>query len=113
MTFMVSWLQDSFIQKSILMGLAFGMLNFWLLSQVVSGFILSQQDEASQEPHLKQKRLVRTITLLIGKMILLFLTIGLILWKQHATPLAFLGGFTISLLISIPLKLLQKGPDHA
>ncbi len=107
---MTALLQDSFIQKSILMGLAFGMLNFWLLSQVIAGFILSQQD---QEAHLKQKRLVRTITFLVGKMILLFVTIGLILWKQHASPLAFLGGFSISLLVSIPLKLLQKGPDHA
>ena len=109
---MFLFLQDAFLQKSILMGIVFGLVNFWLLSQVVTGFITSQQTQDPQNLKDQKKKLIKTITLLIGKMIFLFATIALLVGKHHVSPLAFLGGFTISLLVAIPFKLL-KGNPHA
>ncbi len=106
----LSLLQDPWIQKSLAFGLIFGLINFWFLSNILSGFIISQ---SATDPQVQKRRMVKTVLLLVGKMAFLFLTIGLLLWKRSVSPLAFLGGFTASLLVSIPLKLLKKGDEHA
>lgn len=79
--------------ESLIVGLFFGAANLWLLSRVVAGMV-----HADRVPQWK------TATFFITKMILIFVTIGLILWKGYVTPLAFLGGFTISLVLGIILK---------
>ena len=74
-------------QMSILVGILFGAANFWLLTRIIRGMVRSQE--------LKKWK---TGLYFLGKMTLLFVTIGLILRKGYVTPLQFLGGFTVSLI---------------
>ncbi|GEM_PF-3449510 len=86
------------LEKDILVGFIFGAANLWLLSRVVAGMV-----HADRVPQWK------TATFFVTKMILIFVTIGLILWKGYVTPLAFLGGFTISLVSGILFKMWSGG----
>ncbi|QQR81643.1 MAG: hypothetical protein IPJ69_05930 [Deltaproteobacteria bacterium] len=110
MTEILPFFKDPFIIRSLIIGLGFGVINFLLLSRVIGGFIVVQNVDDAKA---RQKIVIKTILMLILKMTLIFGTIGLLLWNHHVSPLAFLGGFTVSLLIAIPAKLLQKGTDHA
>ena len=78
-------------------GLFFGGLNFWLLTRVVAGMVLS-----GEIPRWK------TGLFFFGKMTLLFVILGLILWKGYVTPLPFLGGFTVSLVAGIIIVLARR-----
>lgn len=83
---------------SLLVGIVFGGANFWLLTRIIAGMIRS-----AEIPRWK------TTLYFFGKMTLLFLILGLILWKGYVTPLPFLGGFTVSLVVGIIL--LTKFPS--
>ena len=84
-------------------GLFFGGLNFWLLTRVVVGMAL-----AGEIPKWK------TGLFFFGKMTLLFVILGLILWKGYVTPLPFLGGFTVSLVAGIAIMIWRgKEKSHA
>lgn len=75
---------------SLLAGVVFGGINFWFLVRIVKGITGGREIPKG-----------RILFLFFGKMALLFVTIGLILWRGYVTPLPFLGGFTISLVIGI------------
>ncbi len=75
---------------SVAAGLIFSGLNFWFLSRIIVGMT-----EAESVPKWK------TALYFFGKMALLFVTIGLILWRGYVTSLPFLGGFTIGLVTGI------------
>ena len=80
-----------------LMGLLFGVANFWFLTRIVTGMIRAETVKKW-----------KTALFFVLKMTLLFVTIGLILKKGYVSPLPFLGGFTVSLIGGI-LWRLQKG----
>lgn len=82
----------------LLAGIVFGALNFWLLIRIVTGLV--QSDEVSKG---------KTAFLFATKMILLGSIIGLILWKRYVSPLPFVGGFTISLIVGIAIMALKPG----
>lgn len=84
------------MEFSVLTGVLFGGLNFWLLTWIIAGMV-----KAHEIPKWK------TAFFFFGKMTLLFVTIGLILWKGYVTPLPFLGGFTVSLIAGISVILLK------
>ncbi len=88
------------IWQSFIVGIVFGGLNFWLLTRIIAGLIHSEKVKRWQ-----------TALFFFGKITLLFLTIGLILWKGYVTPLPFLGGFTVSLVMGILLSL-WKGRER-
>lgn len=82
--------------SSLISGAVFGGINFWFLVRIVRGMT-----GRKEVPRWK------TAAFFFGKMTLLFVTIGLILWRGHVTPLPFLGGFTISLVIGIVCMILR------
>ena len=82
---------------SLLIGLIFGSLNLWLLSRIIRGLIQSEQT-----------RKWKTGAYFFLKITLLFVIIGLILKNGYATPLPFLAGFTLSLVVGITILLLKK-----
>jgi len=84
------------MEFSVLTGVLFGGLNFWFLARIIAGMVSAQE-----VPKWK------TALFFFGKMTLLFVTIGLILWKGYVTPLPFLGGFTVSLVAGIAVILLK------
>lgn len=84
-------------KQSIFTGLIFGALNLWLLSRVVFGLIQSEK-----------VKLWKTMALFLLKMTLVFVTIGLILKKGYVSPLPFLGGFSVSLVVGIGILLLRN-----
>jgi hypothetical protein len=88
-------------EASAIVGVVFGGLNFWLLARIIAGMVRAQE-----VPKWK------TAIYFFGKMALLFVTIGLILWKGYVSPLPFLGGFTVSLIVGIAAIIL-KGKQHA
>ena len=76
--------------EGLIIGFVFGLINFWLLVRIVSGLI-----------HSKGVSKGRIALLFSAKLILLSLIIGLILWKRYVSPLPFVGGFTVSLIVGI------------
>ena len=90
-------------EPSVGVGLLFGGLNFWFLVRIIAGMV-----KAAETPKWK------TALFFFGKMTLLFVTIGLILWRGYVTPLPFLGGFTVSLFVGITVSLWRgRGQTHA
>lgn len=83
-------------REGVLIGIAVGGLNLWILSRVVAGLVHSES-----VPRWK------TALFLFGKMGLIFVIIGLILWKGYVSPLPFVGGFTISLVGGLSILLLK------
>ena len=88
--------------SSGLLGFAFGAINFWLLTRIVTGLIHSETTSR-----------LKIVFYFFGKMTFLFGTIGLILWKVHVSPLPFLGGFTLSLVLGITVALIKGRQIHA
>lgn len=82
---------------SLLAGLIIGGGNFWLLTRVIAGMV-----GAGEVPKWK------TAVFFFGKMTLLFVILGLILWKGYVTPLPFLGGFTVSLAAGILYRIFKN-----
>jgi hypothetical protein len=85
---------------SVLAGILFGAANLWLLFRIIRIMISGAAGEKVSKS--------KTLLLIAGKLLLLFLTIGLLLVKRYVTPLPFLGGFTISLIAGIAV-ILWKG----
>ncbi len=83
--------------KSFIVGLVFGGFNLWLLERIVAGMLRGREIPAW-----------KTGAFFLGKMTLLFVTIGLLLWRGHVTPLAFLGGFTVSLVAGLGWRALSS-----
>lgn len=90
------------VKESALVGIVFGGVNLWLLARIVIGLTRSA---SSHTKHWK------TGLFFLLKMVLLALTLGLILWKGYVTPLPFLGGFTVSLIVGLTVVIL-KGKRH-
>lgn len=86
---------------SVFVGLLFGGLNFWLLVRIIRGMV-----RAGEFPKWK------TALYFVGKMLLLFVILGLILWKGYVTPLPFLGGFTVSLVLGLTVVILRGKREH-
>ncbi len=86
---------------NFLVGIVFGTLNFWLLYRIVRGMVASET---------VSKR--KTAFYFLAKMTLLFVTIGLILWKGYVSLLPFLGGYTVSLIAGIVLGLFKNKEVH-
>lgn len=80
---------------SIVSGILFGGLNFWLLYRIVMALTRGER---------KKWKIPLYI---IGKMVLLLVTMGLILWRGYVSPLPFLGGFTFSLIAGITVSLMK------
>ena len=76
--------------RDLAIGIVFGALNFWFLTRIIVGMVRAQEVARW-----------KTALYFLGKMTLLFVTIGLILKKGYVSPLAFLGGFTVSLVVGI------------
>ena len=81
----------------VLAGLIFGGLNFWFLARIVGGLVRAEE-----------VRKWKTGLFFFLKMTLIFVTIGLIIKKGYVSPLAFLGGFTVSLVVGIIVILKRK-----
>lgn len=88
--------------ESIAVGVAFGGLNLWLLFRIVSGMVRSENISKA-----------KTALFFFGKMSLLFVTIGLILWKGYVSPLPFAGGFTVSLVVGLALLIIKGKKSDA
>lgn len=86
---------------SFFIGLIFGAANFWLLGRIIRGMV-----RAGEFPKWK------TALYFVGKMLLLFVILGLILWKGYVTPLPFLGGFTVSLVLGLTVVILRGKREH-
>jgi hypothetical protein len=71
-------------------GIAFGLVNFWLLARIVRGMVQAE----------KVKKW-KTLVYFLIKIGFLILIIGLLLEKAYVSPLPFLGGFTVSLIASV------------
>ncbi len=84
------------LSLSVLSGLVFGGLNFWVLSRIVRGLVESE----------KVKKW-KTGLFFFAKMVLMLGTFGLILKKGYVSPLPFLAGFTASLITGVLLKALK------
>ncbi len=82
---------------SITIGLLFGAANLWLLSKIIAGMV----GRGVRAPRWK----IKMGFYLFGKLALLFLIIGLILKGGYVTPLQFLGGFTVSLIVGLAVIL--------
>jgi len=85
---------SSFTIVSIAVGAVFGGLNFWLLSRIVRALVDSENVKKW-----------KTGLYFVLKMALLLTTFGLILRKGYVSPLPFLAGFTVSLVIGIGTRL--------
>ena len=81
---------------SLVAGAVFGGINFWFLVRIVKGITGGKEIQKG-----------KILFFFFGKMALLFVTIGLILWRGYVAPLPFLGGFTISLVIGIVCMILR------
>ena len=75
---------------SFVFGLSFGGLNIYLLARIVRGFIQAETVSTG-----------KTVSLFLIKIILIFTTLGLLLWKQVVSPVPFLAGYTFSLVVGI------------
>ncbi|MBI3541338.1 MAG: hypothetical protein HY073_04295 [Deltaproteobacteria bacterium] len=84
------------IYTSMTVGLLLGGLNFWLLSRVIAGLTRSHQVSTW-----------KTAFFFFGKMTVLFVTIGLILWKSYVSPLPFVVGFSLGLIGGIAIILIK------
>jgi hypothetical protein len=91
---------DSRIWQGVLAGLAFGAVNFWLLIRIVRGMVQSE----TIKPW-------KTFLSFAVKMALLALTIGLLLKKGYVSPLPFVAGFTVSLVLGVAVIGLRKSPS--
>jgi hypothetical protein len=78
-------------------GAAFGFLNFWFLVKIVRGFTDSEETKKW-----------KVGALFFLKMALLLGTFGLILQKGYVSPLPFLAGFTVSLMVGIAFKVIKS-----
>ncbi|HSA60132.1 MAG TPA: ATP synthase subunit I [bacterium] len=95
---------DSRIWQGVLAGLAFGAVNFWLLIRIVRGMVESQKIKPW-----------KTFLSFAVKIALLALTIGLLLKKGYVSPLPFIAGFTVSLVLGvavIALKTSKNSPEN-
>jgi ATP synthase I subunit len=88
------------IWQGVAAGIVFGVVNFWLLTRIVKGMVASETVSKWKTP-----------LFFILKIGLLILTIGLILEKRYVSPLPFLAGFTVSLVLGIAWKALRNSPD--
>jgi hypothetical protein len=82
---------------SVMVGVVFGGINFWLLARIVGGMIQSE----TVSPW-------KTAVFFLLKMTFLFATIVLLLKKGYVSPLPFLGGFTLILIVGITLTLILQ-----
>jgi hypothetical protein len=89
------------IWQGVLAGLAFGVVNFWLLIRIVRGMVESQKIKPW-----------KTFLSFAVKIALLALTIGLLLKKSYVSPLPFLAGFTVSLVLGVSFKALRNSPER-
>lgn len=71
-------------------GIAFGLLNFWLLARIVRGMVQAETVKKW-----------KTLLYFLIKITLMILIIGLLLKKSYVSPLPFLAGFTVSLIAAI------------
>ncbi len=90
------------IWKGVIVGVVFGALNFWLLTQIVRGMTHSEKIKKWKLP----VYFLLKIALLIG-------TIGLILQKGYVSPLPFLAGFTVSLVLGVSFKALRNSSGNS
>ena len=84
-----------------LAGLVFSALNLWLLSRIIRAL-----GRAESTPVWK------TALLFFLKMGLIFGTIGLLLKKGYVSPLPFLAGFTVSLVLGLALLALKNKQEN-
>lgn len=90
--------------QGALAGLVFGAVNFWLLVRIVRGMVQSET--------LKPWKTFLSFAL---KIALLALTIGLLLKKGYVSPLPFVAGFTVSLVLGVAvvaLKTSKNSPEN-
>jgi len=86
--------------KGAIAGVVFGFLNFWLLNRIVRGMVQAEKVAKWKTP-----------VYFLAKMALLALTIGLLLKKGYVSPLPFLAGFTVSLVVGIATKALGNSAN--